>query len=143
MLRVAQVHTGLPHWSIETLATLTPSDPRLPESAHWLVYLHCFYLRHMRTILCTISSWRRWDSQTDDEIVRDPCTGTDRDPSAETPWTETPLDPPGQRSPWTDPPEKYPPNRDPPVLTSSGGHRSGWYASYWNVFCWRCLSYCT
>ena len=23
---------------------------------------------------------------------------------------------------------------NPPVLTSSGGHSSGWYASYWNAF---------
>ena len=38
------------------------------------------------------------------------------------PWTEIV---PGQRPPWTE---------TPPGLTSSGGHRSGRYASYWNAY---------
>ena len=29
---------------------------------------------------------------------------------------------------------KVPPEGTPPVLTSSGGHQSGCYTSYWNVF---------
>ena len=38
------------------------------------------------------------------------------------PWTEIV---PGQRPPWTE---------TPPGLTSSGGHRCGLYASYWNAY---------
>ena len=31
-------------------------------------------------------------------------------------------------------PGRYTPQKVPPVLTSSGGHRNGQYASYWNAF---------
>ena len=47
--------------------------------------------------------------------------------------TETPLDwppPPDRETHWT---ETSRTDRDTPVLTSSGGHRSGRYASYWNA----------
>ena len=30
--------------------------------------------------------------------------------------------------------DPFPLDADPRVLTSSGGHCSGWYASYWNAF---------
>ena len=49
--------------------------------------------------------------------------GESPSPWTETPRTETPHSgqrPPGGRHPW--------------VLTSSGGHCSGGYASYWNIF---------
>ena len=45
--------------------------------------------------------------------------------------------PPDRDSPWTEipPGRDVPLDRDPPlVLTSSGSHRSGWYASYWNAY---------
>ena len=52
--------------------------------------------------------------------------------------------PPGQRPP----PDRGPPldrnpspERDPPGLTSSGGHCSGRYASYWNAFLFYDLSH--
>ena len=37
--------------------------------------------------------------------------------------------------PGTHPQERtFPQRYTPPVLTSRGGHQSGWYASYWNAF---------
>ena len=45
-------------------------------------------------------------------------------PSGQTPlpWTETRIEQ-----------TETPRERDVPELTSSGGHRSGWYISYWNA----------
>ena len=68
-------------------------------------------------------------------------TPIDSDPLTEVPWTNTPLDRDalGQRALCNGPLDRdptpdrdTPPDRDPLVLTCSGGHRSGRYASYWN-----------
>ena len=59
-------------------------------------------------------------------------------PEGRSPWKAEPLEgrPPGRQTPLPEctPPEGTPPRRQtsPPLLTSSGGHCSGRYASHWN-----------
>ena len=76
-------------------------------------------------------------------------------PGRDTPLEQTPpranIPPPEQTSPkQTHPPSKHPPEQTPPWSRQPPPPRRacweirstrGWYASYWNAFCYRCHSY--
>ena len=93
---------------------------------------HCYFYRPRGKVIfseAVICLWRDWDL-----LPERPPSPPDRDPpSRQRPpilQTETPSPPD-----W-DPP----PDRDLLGLTSSGGHYSSRYASYWNAFLYKFIS---